>query len=89
MTDDEKVAEELVETLRDGERGFATAAERLRDSDHPEWATTLERLSKQRSDFRAEIVDLGHEYRRRRRRERDRHRGAAPRLDLAQGRADR
>ena len=25
-------------------------------------ATTLERLSKQRSDFRAEIVDLGHEY---------------------------
>ena len=62
MSADEKVAEELVETLKDGERGFATAAEKLRDSDRPEWATTLERLSKQRADFRREIVELGHEY---------------------------
>ena len=62
MSDDQKVAQELVETLRDGEHGFATAAEKLRDSDHPEWATTLERLSKQRADFRREIVELGHEY---------------------------
>ncbi len=62
MSVDEKVAKELVETLRDGERGFASAADKLRDSDHPEWATTLERLSKQRADFRREIVELGHAY---------------------------
>ncbi len=62
MSADEKVAKELVETLKDGEQGFATAAEKLRDSDRPEWATTLERLSQQRAGFRAEIVALGHAY---------------------------
>ena len=62
MSDDKKVAKELVETLRDGERGFASAAEKLRDSDRPEWAATLERLSQQRAGFRSEIIDLGHEY---------------------------
>ena len=62
MSDDENVAKDLVETLKDGERGFAAAAEKLRDSDHPQWATTLERLSGQRADFRREIVALGHAY---------------------------
>ena len=62
MTDDAKAAKELVETLKDGERGFADAAEKLRDSEHPEWATTLQRLSEQRAGFSREIVDLGHEY---------------------------
>lgn len=28
MSDDEKVAKDLVETLKDGERGFASAAEK-------------------------------------------------------------
>ncbi len=62
MSDDAKAAKELVETLKDGERGFAAAAEKLRDGDRPEWATTLQRLSEQREGFRREIVDLGHEY---------------------------
>ena len=62
MSDDENVAKDLVETLKDGERGFAAAAEKLRDSDHSQWATTLERLSEQRADFRREIVALGHAY---------------------------
>lgn len=62
MSDDEKAAKELVETLKDGERGFSAAAEKLRDSDHPEWATTLQRLSEQRATFTREIVELGHEY---------------------------
>lgn len=62
VSDDEKVAKELVETLKDGEKGFASAAEKLRDGDHPEWATTLQRLSKQRAGFHREIVELGHEY---------------------------
>ena len=62
MSDDKKVAKELVETLKDGERGFASAAEKLRDSDRPEWAETLQRLSEQRATFSREIVEMGHEY---------------------------
>lgn len=62
MSDDAQVAKELVETLKDGERGFASAAEKLRDSDRAEWATTLQRLSEQRAGFHRDIVDLGHDY---------------------------
>ncbi len=62
MSDDAKAAKELVETLKDGERGFADAAEKLRDGEHPEWATTLQRFSEQRAGFRREIVDMGHAY---------------------------
>ena len=62
MSDDAKAAKELVETLKDGERGFAQAAEKLRDGDRPEWASTLQRLSEQRAGFRQEIISLGHEY---------------------------
>src|SRR6478672_7183201 len=62
MSDDAQAAKDLVETLKDGENGFASAAEKLRDSDRPEWATTLDRLSEQRAGFRREIVALGHEY---------------------------
>ena len=62
MSDDAKAAKELVETLKDGERGFAAAADKLRDGDHPEWADTLMRLSTQRAGFAREIVDMGHAY---------------------------
>ena len=62
MTDDKKVAKELVETLKDGERGFAAAADKVRESDRSEWAAALQRLSEQRAGFRREIVDMGHEY---------------------------
>ena len=62
MSDDAKVAKEIVETLKDGEKGFAAAADKLRDGDRPEWATTLQRLSEQRAGFRRDIVALGHEY---------------------------
>ena len=62
MSDDEKAAKELVETLRDGEKGFAAAAEKLRDGDRPEWASILQRLSEQRAQFSREIIELGHAY---------------------------
>ncbi|PKH43444.1 conserved hypothetical protein [Nocardioides alpinus] len=62
MSDDAKAAKELVETLKDGERGFAEAADKVRDSEHPAWAETLRRLSTQRAGFHREIVELGHEY---------------------------
>lgn len=62
MSDDAKAAKELVETLKDGERGFADAADKVRDGDHSAWATTLQRLSEQRAGFWREIVDMGHDY---------------------------
>jgi uncharacterized protein (TIGR02284 family) len=62
MSADEKVAKELVETLKDGRTGFASAAEKLRDSDRPAVAATLERLSEQRAAFARDIVAMGHEY---------------------------
>ena len=62
MSDDAKAAKELVETLKDGERGYADAADKLRDGEHPEWATTLQRFSEQRAGFWCEIVDMGHAY---------------------------
>src|SRR5512140_280086 len=62
VSDDNQAAKELVETLKDGERGFASAAEKVRDSDHPEWAPLLQRLSEQRAGFHREIVALGHDY---------------------------
>lgn len=62
MSTDEKVAKDLVQTLRDGEKGFAKTADRLRDSEHAEWAATMERLSRQRETFAREIVEMGHAY---------------------------
>jgi uncharacterized protein (TIGR02284 family) len=62
MSDDAKAAKELVETLKDGERGFAEAADKLRDGEHPEWAAALRRFSEQRAGFWREIVDMGHAY---------------------------
>ena len=62
MSDDNKAAKELVETLKDGERGFASAADKLEDSDHAAWAPTFHRLSEQRAGFHREIVALGHDY---------------------------
>lgn len=62
MSDDEKAAKELVETLRDGERGYQHAADKVRDGDHASWATTLDRFAAQRTEFREEIVAMGHEY---------------------------
>ncbi len=62
MSDDKQVAKELVETLKDGERGFATAAEQVSEGDRAEWATTLQRLSEQRAGFHREIVELGEDY---------------------------
>lgn len=62
MSDDKQVAKELVETLKDGEKGFADAAHKLHGDDHPQWAATLQRLSEQRRDFHREIVAMGDDY---------------------------
>ncbi len=62
MSADVKVAKDLVETLKDGQKGFAASAEKLTDSERPEWAGTMRRFEQQRATFAQEIVGLGHEY---------------------------
>ncbi|MGB7817797.1 MAG: PA2169 family four-helix-bundle protein [Ornithinibacter sp.] len=62
MSTDEKTAKDLVETLEDGRAGYAAAAEKLRDSDQPQLAETMQHFSDQRGDFARQIVELGHAY---------------------------
>ncbi len=62
MSDDENVAKDLVQTLQDGRKGFAAAADRLRDGEHPQWAATLTGFADQRAAFASRIVEMGHEY---------------------------
>lgn len=62
MSVDSRVSKDLVETLQDGRQGFADAAERLGDSDHAAWATTLSRFAEQRAQFATELEQLGADY---------------------------
>ncbi len=62
MSVDSRVSKDLVETLQDGRKGFADAAERLTDSDRAEWATTLRRFADQRAQFATELEQLGAAY---------------------------
>ena len=62
MSTDARVAKDLVETLKDGRDGFTAAAERLRGSNQPELAATMQRLAEQRAQFAGEIVAMGHDY---------------------------
>jgi uncharacterized protein (TIGR02284 family) len=62
MSVDARVSKDLVETLRDGQAGFAKAAERLTESESPDLAATFQRFSDQRAQFAAELEQMGHEY---------------------------
>lgn len=62
MSTDAKVTKELIETLRDGEEGFAKVAEKLEGSDAPEIGATMRRLSDQRAQFRTELDELAKAY---------------------------
>lgn len=62
MSADEKVAKDLVEALKDGQKGYASSAEKLADSERPEWAETMRRMEQQRVEFAREIVAMGAGY---------------------------
>ena len=62
MSADEQAAKDLVETLKDGQKGYAASAEKLADGERPEWANTMRRLEQQRVRFAQEIVGMGHDY---------------------------
>lgn len=62
MSEDKRVTKDLIETLKDGAAGFATAAERLADSDRADLAATLRGHSEQRASFAAELEELAARY---------------------------
>jgi uncharacterized protein (TIGR02284 family) len=59
---DEAVTKDLVETLEDGEKGFAQGAEKLEETDAPELARTFREFSGQRATFSAELRGLAADY---------------------------
>jgi uncharacterized protein (TIGR02284 family) len=62
MSVDARVSKDLVETLRDGQEGFAKAAEKLADSDAPEIGATFRGYSEQRRQFADELEKLAQSY---------------------------
>lgn len=62
MSTDANVTNELIETLKDGEEGFAKLADKLANSEAPELVTSMRRLSQQRADFRIELETLAKGY---------------------------
>jgi len=62
MSVDARVSKDLLQTLHDGQEGFAQAAKRLADSDAPELATTFQRYSQQRTQFATELEQLAQHY---------------------------
>jgi uncharacterized protein (TIGR02284 family) len=59
---DEAVTEDLVQTLEDGEKGFAQGADKLEETDAPELARTFREFSAQRASFSAELRSLAADY---------------------------
>lgn len=61
MSTDARVTKDLMQTLKDGEDGFARAAERVGDSS-ADLSSTLRQFSQQRSQFYAELDQLAQTY---------------------------
>jgi len=62
MSADAKITKDLIETLQDGEEGFAKVADRLGDSESPQLVSSMRRLSQQRAQFRDELEVLAKDY---------------------------
>lgn len=62
MSTDAKITKDLMQTLKDGEAGFAKGAEKLAADDRPELSATFRRYSTQRAEFAAELETLAAGY---------------------------
>ena len=62
MSLDMTVTKDLIETLEDGKNGFATAAEKLAESDKPQIATKFRQYSNQRAQFAEELRSMAKNY---------------------------
>lgn len=58
MSTDRRVAQDLIETLEDGRAGFASAADKLAETDRSELAIKMRELSEQRARFSAELEQM-------------------------------
>lgn len=59
---DEQITKDLIETLEDGHKGFAEAAERLTDSDRADLAPKMATYSTQRLTFANELRAMANAY---------------------------
>ena len=62
MSTDESTTKDLIETLRDGEKGFAQAAEKLGSTDRAYLAIQFQRYSEQRGNFANELEQMASRY---------------------------
>ncbi len=62
MSIDEEVARHIVETLRDGQKGYKAAAEQLGEEAPPQVVKNLTAVSEQRGQFADDIVQMGKAY---------------------------
>ena len=62
MSQDARVTKDLIETLEDGRKGFAKAAEKLADSDRSDLSGKMTEYSNQRAAFSAELEALAATY---------------------------
>lgn len=62
MSTDAKVTKDLIETLEDGRKGFAEAADKLADSDRPDVAARFREFGQQRAAMSAELEVLAAKY---------------------------
>ena len=62
MSTDRKVTKDLIETLEDGKKGFADAAEKLADTNRSDLAPRFRELGEQRARFSAELEQMAAAY---------------------------
>lgn len=62
MSTDRNVTKDLIETLQDGKKGFAEAADKLADTNRADLATKFRALSEQRADFCTELDRMAATY---------------------------
>lgn len=62
MSTDERVTKDLIETLEDGQKGFAAAADRLTDSKRADLAGTFRQWSDERGRFAEELRGMAAAY---------------------------
>lgn len=62
MSTDERTTTDLIETLRDGEKGFADAAEKLESTDRADLAPQFQKYALQRGTFAAELERMAARY---------------------------
>ncbi len=62
MSTDESTTKDLIETLRDGEKGFADASEKLASTDRADLAPKFREFSQQRAGFASELDAMAARY---------------------------